>query len=214
MRLYRRARREDEKTDRIEAILASAKNLLTTNTLDECNLSIIASDVGITKAALYRYFRVKELIFLEIYRRELAILATALQEAFINPQVATLVDVLVKQPIFCKLTSELGDVLEKPLTEEEAADFKLYVLQTFEPLSQQLSQQFGMTHAQVTTAADIYSLGRLLEKILPPADGDAELQAIVARATAREPADRYATVDALRASGTLTGKHLAEYVGG
>lgn len=149
MRLYRRARREDEKTDRIEAILASAKNLLTTNTLDECNLSIIASDVGITKAALYRYFRVKELIFLEIYRRELAILATALQEAFINPQVATLVDVLVKQPIFCKLTSELGDVLEKPLTEEEAADFKLYVLQTFEPLSQQLSQQFGMTHAQV-----------------------------------------------------------------
>ena len=52
MRLYRRARREDEKTDRIEAILASAKNLLTTNTLDECNLSIIASDVGITKAAL------------------------------------------------------------------------------------------------------------------------------------------------------------------
>ena len=149
MRLYRRARREDEKTDRIEAILASAKNLLTTHTLDECNLSIIASDVGITKAALYRYFRVKELIFLEIYRRELAILATALQEAFINPQVATLVDVLVKQPIFCKLTSELGDVLEKPLTEEEAADFKLYVLQTFEPLSQQLSQQFGMTHAQV-----------------------------------------------------------------
>lgn len=56
-----------------------------------------------------------------------------------------------------------------------------------------------MTHAQVTTAADIYSLGRLLEKILPPADGDAELRAIVARATAREPADRYATVDALRA---------------
>lgn len=63
MRLYRRARRQDEKIDRIEAILASAKNLLATNTLDECNLTTIASDVGITKAALYRYFRVKELIF-------------------------------------------------------------------------------------------------------------------------------------------------------
>ena len=149
MRLYWRARREDEKTDRIEAILASAKNLLTSHTLDECNLSIIASDVGITKAALYRYFRVKELIFLEIYRREIAVLATALQGAFANPQVATLVDVLVEQPIFCKLTAELGDVLEKPLTEEEAANFKLYVLHSCEPLCQQLRQQFGMTNAQV-----------------------------------------------------------------
>lgn len=55
-----------------------------------------------------------------------------------------------------------------------------------------------LTQAEVTTAADVYSLGRLLEKILPPAAADGELQAIIARATAGEPADRYATVDALR----------------
>ena len=55
-----------------------------------------------------------------------------------------------------------------------------------------------MTRSEVTTAADIYSLGRLLEKILPPAAGDAELQAVIACATANDPADRYATVDALR----------------
>ena len=149
MRLYRRARRQDEKIDRIEAILASAKNLLATNTLDECNLTTIASDVGITKAALYRYFRVKELIFLEIYRRELAILAPALQEAFKTPHVEVLAATLTKQPIFCKLTSVLGDVLEKPLTEDEAADFKLYVLQTFEPLCLQLNQQFDLSQPQV-----------------------------------------------------------------
>ena len=149
MRLYRRARRHDEKIDRIEAILASAKKLLASNTLDECNLTTIASEVGITKAALYRYFRVKELIFLELYRRELAILAPALQEAFKNPNVEVLAATLTQQPIFCKLTAVLGDVLEKPLTEDEAADFKLYVLQIFEPLCVQLNQQFAMNQAQV-----------------------------------------------------------------
>lgn len=55
-----------------------------------------------------------------------------------------------------------------------------------------------LTSNVVTTAADIYSLGKLLEKLLPP-DGDRELEAIIARATAPAPADRYPTADALGA---------------
>ena len=54
-----------------------------------------------------------------------------------------------------------------------------------------------MTSAAVTTAADIYSLGRLLERLVPPASGDRDLRAIVARATATSPEDRYATADAM-----------------
>lgn len=48
----------------------------------------------------------------------------------------------------------------------------------------------------VTTAADIYSLGKLLEKLLPE-ERDAEFAAIVGKATATQPEDRYASVDAL-----------------
>lgn len=55
-----------------------------------------------------------------------------------------------------------------------------------------------MAGGEATIAADIYSLGKLLDALLDgPRDG--ELDAIVARATAAEPADRYATADALRA---------------
>lgn len=54
-----------------------------------------------------------------------------------------------------------------------------------------------MTSASVTTAADIYSLGKLLERLVPPGEGEGELRAIVARATAPLPEQRYPTADAL-----------------
>lgn len=54
-----------------------------------------------------------------------------------------------------------------------------------------------MRGTAVMTAADIYSLGRLLEKLMPPTAGDRELRAVIARATAAEPHDRYPTVEAL-----------------
>ena len=55
-----------------------------------------------------------------------------------------------------------------------------------------------MTSAEVTTAADIYSLGRLLSRLLGAEPGG-ELRAIIAKATRPLPADRYSTVDMLAA---------------
>jgi len=47
------------------------------------------------------------------------------------------------------------------------------------------------------TLSDIYSLGKLLEKILEDAPADVELQSIIKKATQIEPADRYISTDAL-----------------
>ena len=52
-----------------------------------------------------------------------------------------------------------------------------------------------MVAGPVTTAADVFSLGRLLDALVPGTDR--ELRAIVARATATEPQARYPTVEAL-----------------
>ena len=51
---------------------------------------------------------------------------------------------------------------------------------------------------EATTSADIYSLGKLLARLFS-GHRDAELDAIVAKATAQLPADRYPTVEALAA---------------
>ncbi len=45
-----------------------------------------------------------------------------------------------------------------------------------------------------TTLSDVYSLGILLDRLI---DNDADLKAIIARASATDPVDRYPTVDAL-----------------
>jgi serine/threonine-protein kinase len=57
--------------------------------------------------------------------------------------------------------------------------------------------------APATAASDIYSLGRMLDELLrllrPPAPRENEWQAIVAKACAHRPQDRYLSVDALLA---------------
>jgi serine/threonine-protein kinase len=55
------------------------------------------------------------------------------------------------------------------------------------------------TSTNVTTAADIYSLGRLIEKLIVPDRQGRELQAIAAKATAQDPGARYPTAEALGA---------------
>jgi serine/threonine-protein kinase len=56
-----------------------------------------------------------------------------------------------------------------------------------------------MTGAEPTTTADVYSLGKLAEKLLEVESEDREFAAITARATAHAPQDRYASVDLLAA---------------
>ena len=52
-----------------------------------------------------------------------------------------------------------------------------------------------MTGAEPTTVADVYSLGKLTEKLLEDDLSNKELVAIIAKATASAPEDRYASVD-------------------
>ena len=114
MRQYRRARRQDEKQDRIDGILLAARKRLDQLSIQQCNLHDIAADVGITKAALYRYFRAKELIFIEIYRQELQETCDDLRDTLLEGvafDALTLGNVLARHPCFCALLTQLSGSL-------------------------------------------------------------------------------------------------------
>lgn len=69
--------------------------------------------------------------------------------------------------------------------------------------------------AAANTLSDIYSLGKLLADLLKTGERSPELAAIINCATAKEPADRYASVDALNEdiSALRSGKPVAAFSG-
>ncbi len=145
MRNYQRARSDEEKNQRLSSILSAAESMFAENVYEACNLNVIAANVGITKTALYRYFRCKELIFLEIYKRQLSDVVPALQVCLQKQDAAGLSALLSSRPLFCRLSAILTTVLERPLTVAEARSFKLTVLQLLEPCVVTLVSEHGYT---------------------------------------------------------------------
>ncbi|WP_316673700.1 TetR family transcriptional regulator [uncultured Tolumonas sp.] len=145
MRKYQRARSHEEKNERLSSILSAAESMFAENVYEACNLNVIAAAVGITKTALYRYFRSKELIFLEIYKHQLAEIVPSLQICLQIQDAAGLSALLSSRPLFCRLSAILTTVLERPLSVAEARSFKLTVLQLLEPCVITLVSEHGFT---------------------------------------------------------------------
>jgi len=69
---------------------------------------------------------------------------------------------------------------------------------SLQPFTPRYAAPEQLAGGAITTATDVYALGRLLEELLEGVpDAPRDLQAIVRRALQREPADRYPTVAAL-----------------
>lgn len=145
MRNYQRARSHEEKNERLNSILSAAERMFAENVYEACNLNVIAATVGITKTALYRYFRSKELIFLEIYKHQLTEIVPSLQVCLQKKDAVGLSALLSSRPLFCRLSAILTTVLERPLTVAEARSFKLTVLQLLEPCVVTLVSEHGFT---------------------------------------------------------------------
>src|ERR1700748_1703424 len=107
---FQRARRPEQKAMRREAILAAASQLAERDGVRAVTLSDIATEVGIHKSALLRYFETREQIFLELTGRSWREWAEPVSEALepIAPGnaeavAATLADGFVTRPLLCDL---------------------------------------------------------------------------------------------------------------
>lgn len=152
--IKQRANNPEQKALRKQQILDATRKRFSDLAYEDLNLNVIAADVGITKAALYRYFRNKETLFLALFVETLEELIHSAREMPNKLPLARLMaDTLIANPIYCKLNAILHTILERNLTVEEALQFKKTLLHLMHQYSQLLTQQAeqDLSQAQALT---------------------------------------------------------------
>ncbi len=129
---WQRARTDDKKNERKEAIYKAALSLFKNKGYENVSFNGIASEAGFTKSNMYRYFSSKEEIFLNIFmdlfedwyldctQRLQKLQQNAEVEQFANTWVAS----YTSHPQFLDLTSILFISLESNSTYEHLLEFK------------------------------------------------------------------------------------------
>ena len=128
--IKQRAKNPEQKALRRQQILLATKERFNHSAYEQVNLNHIAEDVGITKAALYRYFRNKETLFLALYVESLEQLIESSDTLSSKQKIDEAIsELLIQHPTFCKLSAILHTILERNLRHDEALKFKVRLLE-------------------------------------------------------------------------------------
>ncbi|MCK6261776.1 TetR/AcrR family transcriptional regulator [Vibrio sp. ZSDE26] len=129
---WKRARTDDKKNERKEAIFHAAFTLFKQKGYDNVSFNGIANEAGFTKSNMYRYFSSKEEIFLnifaELFEGWFTDCCEELHRLGENPSIADFskswVKVIKNHPQFMDLTPLLFIALEKNSSYEQLLEFK------------------------------------------------------------------------------------------
>jgi AcrR family transcriptional regulator len=144
-----RAKSPEQKALRRQQILDAAAAHFAGAAFDKVNLIDIAQHIGITKAALYRYFRSKETLFLALYLQQLEVMVASAEVLDTQQTPAeACVEVINQNPLFCRLNAILHTVLEQNLTVAEAIDFKRELMPLMARFAQKISDWLGVSIPQ------------------------------------------------------------------
>jgi AcrR family transcriptional regulator len=147
--IRQRAKSPEQKALRRQQILDAAAGYFAEAPFEQVSLHDIAQRVGITKAALYRYFRNKEALFLALYHQQLERLVGHGEQLNIDGDAAIVcAQALAEEPLFCRLNAILHTVLERNLTEEEARNFKLGLLPLLQRFAMLISRWLSISAAE------------------------------------------------------------------
>jgi AcrR family transcriptional regulator len=130
---FQRARNEEQRAERRQAILATAEAMLADMPVAELSLNELARRVGLAKSNVLRYFGSREAVLLELlgdacreWRAELERLPAAdgdVRERC-DALAAALASSAEARPVLCDLLAAQASVLERNVSAEVAARFK------------------------------------------------------------------------------------------
>jgi len=132
-----RARTPEAKAERRAAILAAASALLAQGGLAGTTLSAIATEAGVTKSNIYRYFESREEILMRLLTEDLRHTSKALTHTLTKPLplpdvAATLAGGLAANPRLCLLISITASTLERNISTNTLRDIKRDMIASLE----------------------------------------------------------------------------------
>ncbi len=129
---FQRARTDEQRAARRDAILDVARRLVVDEGVAHVSLNEIAREVGLAKSNVLRYFETREAILLTLLGTEyqewvatvVSVLPLALDEDPNTRVAATIASTLMQRPLLCDLLASAPTVLEQNLSASVALDHK------------------------------------------------------------------------------------------
>jgi AcrR family transcriptional regulator len=180
-RRFQRARRESEKAERREAILAAADAHLRADGFEAFSMNVLARKAGIAKGTLYLYFETREEVLLSLHARQLAAWCDAVVRSTRKGMsdaafVRRLLETAQADPLFLDLAARLGSVLEHNVSMERLIESKRAMRAVLLPLADHfercLELEPGAGFAALKSLAALL-LGAWQIDAGPPLEGDA-----------------------------------------
>ncbi|MEV4116739.1 TetR family transcriptional regulator [Nonomuraea sp. NPDC049695] len=164
---FKRARTDEQRTERRQKILRTAAAMLTETPVAKLSLNELSRRIGLAKSNVLRYFDSREAILLELLDAEVQDWIAGLEGSF-PPGEGTprqrgdrlaeiLAESLVRRPVLCDLLSAQAAVLEHNISAEVAARHKYAAKHSMEALLQQVLRHLpelgtgGAAHAVEVT---------------------------------------------------------------
>jgi AcrR family transcriptional regulator len=150
MTTFKRARSEEQRAVRREAILETAAAMLAEMPVADLSLNELSRRVGLAKSNVLKYFESREAVLLELLDTEMHDWTRQLEEALGVPAadesvdarvrrlVETVVATLGSRPMFCALVSAQASVLEHNISTDVALRFKRAAIDGYRDLVQVL----------------------------------------------------------------------------
>lgn len=150
MTTFRRARSDEQREQRRQAILATAAQMLGEMPVADLSLNELSRRVGLAKSNVLRYFETREAVLLELYdtawKAWLDRLDRALPPASADGDVraryervaAAITASLVADPLVCELISVSASVLERNISPQVARQHKLASIANLDRMAVQL----------------------------------------------------------------------------
>lgn len=180
-RRFQRARRDAEKSERRDTILAAAEAQLRADGFDAFSMQALAEKAGIAKGTLYLYFETREEVLLSLHAEHLAHWCAAVTRTTRKGMrdaafARRLFESAEADPLFLALASRLGSVLERNVSMERLLESKRMMRGVLLPLADHFERCLALPPgggAKVLTSLTALLLGAWQIAAGPALEGDA-----------------------------------------